>query len=322
MTPFRSILFPTDFSACAGHAEEYAFAIAQNSKVPLHIVHVTEMTKFYAAGLDLPGAAVANTIESITEQARYDLEQAAESARLKGIEVQTHLVSGGPHNEVVRLAEDLGCGLIVIGTHGRSGFNKLVFGSVCEKVVRHSHVPVLTIKHPEYEFVNEGVIAELKRILCPCDLSGFSNAGTALATALCERFGGTLVLMHVIDTRMDYPQFWPESGPLTSASARPDALRAVKEVAGQCTGIATETYVPIGIPHSEIVRAVKDENIDLVVMATHGRTGIAHALLGSTTEKVVRHAPCPVLTIRPSKTIPSGGESKAAPENEVSVGQR
>lgn len=321
MAQLKSILFPTDFSVCAEHAKEYAFALAQNPKVPLHIVHVTETINFYAAGLDLPGAAVASTVESIGEQARHDLERAAEFAQIKGIEAHTHLVSGSPRDEVVKLAEELDCGLIVIGTHGRSGFSKLVFGSVCEKVVRHSHVPVLSIKHPEHEFVKEGTVTELKRILCPCDLTGFSNAGTALATALSERFGATIVFMHVIDDRMNYPQFGPAEEPLISGNARPDALRALKEMADHYTGMPTEIHVAVGVPHNEIARAVQEEDIDLVVMATHGRTGIAHALLGSTTEKVVRHAPCPVLTMQPLKIVASGTESNATPENEASVGQ-
>ncbi len=142
-----------------------------------------------------------------------------------------------------------------------------------------------------------------KKILCPIDYSECSARALRYAAGMALKDSARLYLMHVVDKRVfDY------GGPIYETAASPDSetiarleekLResVPREVRGD---IQVETLVTIGIPAEEILKAARDKEADIVVMGTHGRTGIAHTIMGSVAENVVRHAPCPVLTVRQS----------------------
>ena len=142
-----------------------------------------------------------------------------------------------------------------------------------------------------------------KKILCPIDYSDCSAKALRYAAGMALKDSARLYLMHVIDKRVfDY------GGPIYEAPATPDSEAVIKleeklresipkEVKGE---IQVETLVTMGIPAEEILKAARDNGADVIVMGTHGRTGIAHAVMGSVAENVVRRAPCPVLTVRQS----------------------
>lgn len=299
MNHFKSILFPTDFSESSDHARDYAFALAKNSLYTLHAVHALDSFRMFVAEGDMSGASVVQTREDIEGEAQAGLDALVEEAQAQGIDAQSHLLRGRPDIEIIGLAREIDSGLIVIGTHGRSGFNKLVFGSTCEKVVRYADGPVLSVKNPEHEFVKDGKLGDLNRILYPSDLTDLSEAGLELAVALCRECDATLVLMHVFDDQLDFTGFLYSEGQMTFHQARDGAFDKLKEQASRYPDISTEIEVVTGVPYREITKTIESKNVDMTVMATHGRTGIAHALLGSTTEKVVRLASSPVLTVRP-----------------------
>lgn len=304
MAKFKTMLFPTDFSVYAEHAKEYAFALSKDANGTVHIAHVVDTTHLpYVAlgGAFASGDILDRTIDSMKEHAQARLDKYVELAALHDIVAQAHLAVGKPAEEIIKLGAQLNCDLTIMGTHGRSGFDRLVFGSTCDKVVRLSPIPLLAIKHPEHEFVKEGKPIALKRVLCPCDFSHFSQDAIPFASDLCSEFGATLVLTHVVDSRLDYPEFMPGMERRNAPYLHYSAIEMLEDLAEKHAKIPTEVEVFTGVPDREIMEAVKVKNIDLVVMATHGRTGIAHALLGSTAEKVVRMAPCPVLTVRPDK---------------------
>jgi nucleotide-binding universal stress UspA family protein len=143
----------------------------------------------------------------------------------------------------------------------------------------------------------------IKNILFPTDFSELAEFACKYAVSFAEQYGATVHYLHVVDEAY---QYWlamgPETIPLASATEeivsnakkQLDALLG-EPVSRRCPAIGE---VIVGKPSSEIVRYAREKEIDLIVMATHGRGGISHMLLGSTTEKVVRNAPCPVLTIR------------------------
>ena len=313
MKRFDNILYPTDFSTCSEHAKEYAIALASNTLYSLHIAHVVDSSSIYSAGMDASGGAVAEVLSVLERQANDNLDKIVDSAKTLEIKATKHLLHGRPDVEIVRLADELQSGLIVIGTHGRSGFSKLVFGSTCEKIVRNSRVPVLAIKEPEHEFVKGGELGFIGTVLCPTDLSEFSKEGIELGASLCRECGSTLKLLYVMDNHIGYGGYEYIEGPHDFERARGGARARLEELAAEISDVPVEIEVIEGTPHREIIRYVDKQDVDITVMATHGRTGISHALLGSTTEKVVRLAPCPVLTIRPNATaIPQreGAESQ------------
>jgi len=134
----------------------------------------------------------------------------------------------------------------------------------------------------------------LKKILVPVDFSGCSKKALQYSIALARQFGAELTLLHVVQP---YPPM-PEMGPIDAESVQDahEELAAFQRTIGDAAN--SKTMVRTGAPHVEIIDTAKEEDIDLIVISTHGRTGLEHVLLGSTAEKVVRHAVCPVLTVR------------------------
>lgn len=144
---------------------------------------------------------------------------------------------------------------------------------------------------------------ELKRILVPTDFSEFSQQAVRYGCELANRFSADLHLLHIAQDA--YPVI-PEAGMLTVSQG--DYMARVIEIATKMLGDVPDSSlysrpvtraVEVGVPFVEIVRYARDRQMDLIVMSTHGRTGLVHMLMGSVAEKVVRKAPCPVLTIRP-----------------------
>jgi glycine betaine transporter len=141
----------------------------------------------------------------------------------------------------------------------------------------------------------------IKNILCPIDYSMYSEKALNYAIEIAEKYGSKLYVIHVLDMRvydMNESELYnfniiDES---TIEELRDRLLKCVKEDVR--SKIPVETIIVQGVPFVEIIKAAKDHTIDLIVMGTHGRTGISHAIIGSVAEKVVRKAPCPVLTVR------------------------
>ena len=306
MERFRKIFFATDYSQCSEHAQQYAFALAKRSGAQLQIGHVVETTYPSYAGVYGFGAEVDLHIDEVKKHAQENLVEVVDAACAQGIEAHPHLLGGHPPEEIVEEARRFGCNLIVIGTHGRSGFDHFLFGSTCERVVRYSEVPVLSVKSPEKEFVHEDDAIQIDRVLCPCDFSDVSDEAVPLAVGICRIFGAELLLMHVIDSRIEYPLLMPEAQLHTSVELHDRAVKRLDALASEYADVKTRVEVVSGTPHQEIAEAVKREDVDLVVMTTHGRQGIPLALIGSTAEKIVRTAAVPILTARPAQGAIAG----------------
>ena len=142
----------------------------------------------------------------------------------------------------------------------------------------------------------------LKSILFPTDFSEFSLYALDYATSFARQYGAKLVLLHVVDLFLSDPAYFAPYVPTESMSEdfRKRARERLEEIAKTKLpgGISTEIVVVQGRPFVEIVREARERRVDLIVLSTHGRTGLSHAMFGSTAEKVVRKAPCPVLSIR------------------------
>jgi nucleotide-binding universal stress UspA family protein len=147
--------------------------------------------------------------------------------------------------------------------------------------------------------------AEWKKILCPIDFSDASRAALETAADLARRFGATLTLFHAYPV----PGYTFPDGSFVASSKMLDELaeqarRHLEEWRGVAASLGqpgAEAVTAVGEPAHEIVTWAKEHAADLVVLGTHGRTGLTHALMGSVAERVVRRAPCPVLTVRPPK---------------------
>jgi nucleotide-binding universal stress UspA family protein len=297
------VLLPTDFSGNADFARPYAVAFAKTYGGRIHLAHIVDEAN--AAGSASPafGLGDANLgplLDAMEEHARARLEHVQSELEDEGVEVVVHLVRGNPPRALVKLAEDEGCTLVVIASHGRRGFDHLVFGSVAERVVRTSPVPVICVKHPEHEFVKaqEGKL-ELKRVLYPIDFSPFCEKGLPFAESIAREFGATLTLAYGHEYPMNSPELMPEAAAGVAANLEENARRMLEEWQAKLKDVTVEAELRIGSPYRVVSDLVKELDVDLVVVPTHGRSGVAHMFLGSVAERIARHAPCPVMTIRP-----------------------
>ena len=288
------ILVPTDFSACSEAALDQGLALARQHGAELHLLHV--MMAFeedpYSLVYQLPDRySVYEKQEKACEVKMGDMLAVRE---LDGVNVQQHRprsVSVAP--AVVELAEAEGIDLIVQGAHGRRGWRRFLLGSVAEEVVRRSTCPVLTVQE-KHSRVDVGE----RRVLVPVDFSEPSRQALRAAKNLAGD-GADLEVVHVIEHPV-YPQYYDvEAGqilfPQMTSRVKETVEEFVKETLGDedCTQAVVE-----GRPAQQIVERAEADDVDLIVIATQGHSGIEHLLLGSVTEKVVRLASCPVLTLR------------------------
>jgi nucleotide-binding universal stress UspA family protein len=192
-----------------------------------------------------------------------------------------------------------------MGTHGASGFQRLLLGSVTERILRTAPCPVLTV--PPRAHVTSRL--PFARVLCAVDFSEWSISAVELAYSLAQQSAAALELLHVIE----WP--WEEPPPPVFADLPQQQAAALVEFRRYLTASATsrlESFVPAGTrdrcavttrishgkPYVQILRVAADEDADLIVLGVHGRRPIDLAMFGSTTNQVVRRATCPVVTLR------------------------
>lgn len=153
MIALKKVLFPTDFSDCAKAAQDYAWAMAEQFKAELHVIHVLADVMMM---MPEPGSALSlpqNYLVDLKQEAEKSLDKLLPDAAKKGLRVVRALRMGNPFVEIVKYAEEAGIDLIVVGTHGRGALAHMLLGSVAEKVVRKAKCPVLTVHPAGHQFV-------------------------------------------------------------------------------------------------------------------------------------------------------------------------
>jgi len=149
----KSVLCPIDFSDSSEHALTYAIALAQSYDATLKLLHVVQPPLMSVPGDPMVPEFSSEVMEDIAAASRRRLDEIATKTREQVANVETEIATGSPFVEIITVAKDQDVDLIVIGTHGRTGLAHVMIGSVAEKVVRKAPCPVLTVKHPEHEFV-------------------------------------------------------------------------------------------------------------------------------------------------------------------------
>ncbi len=283
------ILVPTDFSNSADHATAQAVELAAQHRSLLELFHVVEP---YG---ELPPNMMA-VVRDYIEKAEHDAEAtlAAKSEAIgTDIDVRystSHQVS--PFEAISQKVESMEPDLVVMGTHGRRGYERFVLGSVAEKILRAAPVDVLTLSL-EAPLVKRD--RGFTRVLVPVDFSEFSQRALDTAFSLLSE-DGSLHVVHVVASPI-YPTFYPGpvALPVQVDPELPDKIRA--HLDRWLAGRKAELTIRDGDAFHEILALGEEIEADLVVMGTRGLRGLTHALLGRVTEKVVRRATIPVLTV-------------------------
>lgn len=154
MINLKRILFPTDFSELSLNALKYARSFVETFKAELHVIHVVDEAALYWTAVAPNSVPVGPSIDELTTLAESDMQRFAQ-AHLDDLKapLSTEVLTGRPFMEIIRYAREKSIDLVVLGTHGRSGLRHVLLGSVAEKIVRKAPCPVLTIRHPDHEFV-------------------------------------------------------------------------------------------------------------------------------------------------------------------------
>ena len=298
----RKVLFPTDFSPFSRDALSYAAHIAGKYGAELHILHVIVLHDDdpHDPARDFPDLSeVRSVLEELAKERMGSLIKEHDIPDLVLKLVHRRDISAAP--PIVEYAREQDIDLVVMGTHGRRGVRKLLLGSVTNEVIRLAPCSVLTVRG-KGETVPFG---EITRIFVPVDFSEHGKQALAIACMMAATVGAELQLAHVLHD-VPHPAFYTEGATVLhswKADIRQRALSSLEEFhdqAGGCQGVSAGFLTLEGNPGHEIVRFSKDHGTDLIVMATHGLTGIKHFLLGGTAEKVIAGAECPVLVVNAS----------------------
>jgi nucleotide-binding universal stress UspA family protein len=300
MVRFTEILCPVDGSNASAHALDHALALARSYKA-----HLTVMEASWARlpPIAYPGTGMTETppllLPRQLDELREELRQFARRWSMADVNVDLVVREGAVVPVILEEAQSIRADVIVLGTHGRSGFDRFLLGSVTEKIIRKAECAVMTV--PPADRTSEPARAA-RTIVCGVDFSPASLKAVDHALSLAQELPATLLLTHVIDWHVDRP-LPPEVALETAAyRGRVEAYNQVKLQAlvpdDARTWCQAEEVVAAGRPHEEIVRLARERDADLIVLGVHGRSAMNLALFGSTTNQVVRHATCPVLTVR------------------------
>lgn len=288
------ILVPIDFSDLSLKALEAAETMARlfDGKItPLHAyIPITEMEGPYSIGL---GPSAHEDYEEIEKTLTERLNNAAAETVDAELLNEGKIAVGNPAYSIVEASSDYD--MIVMSTHGRTGFTRFILGSVAEKVLRLAHVPVLVVEE-------ESKIAPIKRMLVTTDFSENSSAAFPFAKEIAKASGARMDLVHVIS----YEQFEDEEASESFVSLRKKRLELLAkehfhDISDQ---LNLEVVVSSDTPHEAIFKRTNEISYNLLVMATVGRTGIDYLMMGSTTANVVRHVDTAVLSVNPKREEP------------------
>lgn len=295
---YERILIPTDGSEGAENAARHGIAIARAYGAHVDVLHVVD-TRAYSSSLADIDALVREQEAHFKEAG----EQAVETIRSLAVDVDvsadTRVETGIPHETILDYADDHDIDLIAMGTHGRTGLDRLMVGSIAERVVRTASVPVLTARRGAG--AREIEAGPYEEILIPTDGSPAATAAVSHGIDLARRFDATVHALYVVDVSA-------LAGPYDAGPVLTDLLSALEKEGEEATGDIADRAADAGVdvvtsvieatPYRGIRDYVEEYDIDLVTMGTHGRSGFDRYVLGSVTEKTLRTVEAPVLTVR------------------------
>ncbi len=285
------ILVPTDFSDLSLKAIKVAGKYASIFDGNISLMHshipITELDEPYAIGMS---SKIYQDYEEIEESIRKKLNKISDEhiePDYKG-DVQVHI--GNPAQSIVEVAEDYD--IIIMSTHGRTGFSRFLLGSVAEKVLRMAKVPVMVVE-------NESDVGDFKNILVTTDFSDNAKAAYPKALEIAKKTGGSIDILHILS----FDQFEDDETDPSIKKIREQRMNLIEKEYFHEMGDKVKSYTLVSddSPHAAIQKYIKSTPYNLIVMSTIGKTGINYLMLGSTTANVVRHVNTAVLSVRPPK---------------------
>lgn len=288
----EKLLLPTDCSEFSEGAIREAVNLAKTCSSKLFVVSVIETNPEYES-------IAPQLIEKAEKETRQHLESVKNRAAKEGVDCEIIARQGeDPYKYIVDEAVKHQVSMIIMGRRGRKGLKRLMMGSVTAKVIGHSPCNVLVVPR--------AARLEFRKILVATDGSKYSNAAASEAVAIAKRCGANLIAASVVPYESISPlgivhsEMQWELVTEESRKAAESNIKNVKEIAEK-EDVKIEELILEGRPYEAIINAAKENRVDLIVVGSHGRTGLDRLLMGSVTERIIGHADCAVLVVKAAK---------------------
>ena len=294
---FNNILCATDFSDFSNRTVNYGIALANEFDSKLFVCHVIDLSSVAIYGefqLDPVGLQ-----DRIMTDANEQLQELIGGQQ---IDWEPLISVGHAADEITRIVEEQDIDLVISATRGRSGLKRLILGSVTERLMRTLTCPLLVVQGPDKAFVApDDQEVNIKSILIGCDFSPDSDVAFEHGLSLAQEFQSELHLAHVVETSI-YQELHKTESPVEEELQQEITARLIQKLQDMVPEDARnwckpQTSLLNGHPYEELVNYAEKHNIDMIVLGTRGHGLMKSLLIGSTTDRVVRRAPCPVLSV-------------------------
>lgn len=285
----KRILVPLDGSSLAEHALPYAMTLARRLDARL------ELARAVFPSLGFLAEPSSEEIET-AECERFALEAVARQLLAAGLRVGCHVGCGRPAPVLIEMVSRVNAGLVVMSTHGRPSGGRWSYGGVADEILRTAPVPVLLVSTVcERTWPND----QIRRILLPLDDSSLADESLEPASELALAAGAELLLIQIVEISVvteAAPYLLDPEAELARAREYLDRIADRMKA----SGLAVTSYSAVGDPSATLALIAREGDADLIAMATHGRSGLTHLLLGSVATGTVRQSTVPVLLSRPA----------------------
>lgn len=294
------ILVPLDGSPVAESILPTVEAFARSHQAQITLFQAVEPSEA-ATTIIAPSASIVERDKMAAEHAHAYLISIAQRLKQEGFTAQTRVLIGAPAEAIIMMGHEVD--LIAMGTHGRSGIGRWVYGSVADKVLHGAAVPILLIRSRAEAPVNR---REAKRLLVPLDGSELAEQALPIASEIAKRAGGSLCLVQSVGwaamTVGDYPYGYGAGIDVVALlqEAEQQAREYLNGLAARlrAEGLAVETFVRDDLAPIAILDVAEKQSADVIVMSTHGRSGIGRWVMGSVADRILRASTVPVLLVR------------------------
>jgi nucleotide-binding universal stress UspA family protein len=283
MGKYKKILVAVDGSESSRNALHQAFRFAVDEKC---WITVTSVVPPYDGEIEILGVKdIRAALRKPCDDALDEAQQLADKERAL---IKTVCEEGEIHERIVDLADAENCDLIIMGRRGLRPVERMLVGRVTARVIGHTQRDVLVVP--------DGASVGWNTIMLATDGSKYSAAATDRAIAFAQSYGGKLKVISIVDVPAEFYAEAPQAVEDLVRKAK-NFVSDVKKLADSA-GVATETYVGEAEAYQAINNLAREQKADIIILGSHGRTGLRRLLMGSVTEKVIGYAPCPVLVVK------------------------
>jgi len=298
MLEIKLILCPIDFSEFSVRAYRHALSLAEHYRAKLVALHIVELFRFPSVGFAASAGLYDEFCQAVRESGKEQLQEFVKNRTHDEIQPELEVHQGIASDSILSFAQARKADVIVMGTHGRRGYDRLMLGSVTDRVMRRAPCPLLAVCQPPHESVaadmaagkERGRVHHLSRILFCTDFSENSERALNYAISATAEYDAELTLLHVLEEAAS-PSKTEEA--IAAATEQLDKLIPPE---GPKT-LRIKTAVRLGKPYRQIIQLALETQTDVVVMGVHGRGALDLAVFGSTTYRVMQLGPCPVLAV-------------------------